>query len=98
MTAVPHALSRRALETIGCPPLAVPPLAHTMAIHAGLAVKRVRHVDVGTLNPLRVKRERSRSLEPLIVGDHLEAIRWLASRTDERGGYEDGTRNRRMVR
>lgn len=98
MTAVPHAISRRALETIGSAPLAVPPLAHTMAIHSKLAVRRVRHVDVGQLNPLRVKRERHNSLEPLIVGDHLEAIQWLVRQTDERGGRADGTRKRWMVR
>ncbi|MCC3377313.1 glycosyltransferase [Cohnella sp. REN36] len=76
MTAVPHAMSRRALETIGAAALSVPPLAHTMAIRAGLAVRRAKRVDVGRLNPLRVRRERNNSLEQLIVGDHAEAIHW----------------------
>ncbi|RUS44650.1 glycosyltransferase [Cohnella sp. AR92] len=98
MTAVPHAISRKALETIGAASLSVPPLAHTMAIHSRLVVQRVKHVDVGTLNPLRTRRERHHSLEPLIVGDHLEAIQWLVSHTDNRGGYEDGSRQRWMVR
>ncbi|MDG0814669.1 glycosyltransferase family 2 protein [Cohnella rhizosphaerae] len=76
MTAVPHAISRQALAAIGAEALAVPPLAMTKALHAGLSVRRVRHIDVGTLNRPRTKRERSGSLEPLIIGDHLEAIGW----------------------
>lgn len=98
MTAVPHAISRRALEKIGSPALAVPPLAHAMAIHANLNIARVRHVDVGQLNPLRIKRERTHSLEPLIIGDHLEAIHWVLRNTDDRGGNGDGIRKRWMVR
>ncbi|MEK0316969.1 glycosyltransferase family 2 protein [Cohnella sp. 56] len=84
MTAVPHAISRRALSAVGAEALAVPPLAMTKALHAGLSVRRVRHVDVGSLNRMRMKRERVASLEPLIIGDHLEAIGWWLRR-DERG-------------
>jgi len=98
LTAVPHALSRRALEAIGCPALSVPPLAHAMAVSRQLEVRRVRRVDVGQINPLRVERERVNSLEPLIIGDHLEAIRWVRENTNERGGYGDGIRTRWMVR
>ncbi|MDG0790591.1 glycosyltransferase [Cohnella ginsengisoli] len=76
MTAVPHAISRRALTAIGADALAVPPLAMTKALHAGLNVRRVRHIDVGAINRPRTKRERTGSLEPLIIGDHLEAIGW----------------------
>ncbi|MFC3800545.1 glycosyltransferase family 2 protein [Cohnella sp. GCM10012308] len=76
MTAVPHAISRRALVAIGTEALAVPPLAMTKALHAGMNVRRVRHIDVGLLNRPRTKRERNGSLEPLIIGDHLEAIGW----------------------
>lgn len=98
MTAVPHAISRRALQTIGHEALTVPPLAQTMAIRAGLKVARSIHVNVGKLNPLRVKRERTRSLEPLIVGDHLEAMNWWIGKSDDRGGYDDGARERWRVR
>lgn len=98
MTAIPHAVSRRALSVIGASALCVPPLAHTMAIRKGLVVKKVVHVNVGKLNPIRLKRERTNSLEPLIVGDHLEAIHWWLKETDSRGGYEDGVRQRWMVR
>jgi hypothetical protein len=98
MTAVPHAISRKALSVMGTTALSVPPLAHTMAIREGLNVERVIRVNVGQLNPARVRRERKNSLEPLIVGDHLEAIQWWLGKTDSRGGYEDGARQRWMVR
>ena len=77
LTAVPHALSRRALNVIGCRPLAVPPLAHAMLVRRGCTIKRSCAVNVGRLN--RVHRKRSVSLERLIIGDHLEAIAWWLS-------------------
>jgi Glycosyl transferase family 2 len=98
MTAIPNAISRKALSVIGTSALSVPPLAHTMAIHEGLKVRRVIPVNVGMLNPIRAKRERTNSLEPLIIGDHLEAIQWWIRKSDSRGGYEDGARQRWMVR
>ena len=98
MTAIPHAISRRALTALGSSALSVPPLAHTMAIRKALKVERVQPVNVGRLNPVRSRRERTNSLEPLIVGDHLEAIHWWLKQTDCRGGYEDGSRQRGRVR
>ncbi|MFC5405516.1 glycosyltransferase family 2 protein [Cohnella soli] len=98
LTAIPHAISRRALTVIGTTALAVPPLAHTIAVREGLKVERSAVVNVGKLNPLRKKRERTHSLEPLIVGDHLEAIQWWLRTSDSRGGYDDGGRQRWMVR
>lgn len=84
LTAVPHALNRRALRTVGSENLAIPPLAQAMAIRNGLTVVRSARINVGQLNRTRTKRERSRSLESLIVGDHLEAIHWWLER--EGGG------------
>ncbi|WP_256217430.1 glycosyltransferase [Paenibacillus sp. OV219] len=98
MTAVPHALSRRALAAIGTDALAIPPLAHTKAVQQGLAVIPVKRINVGKLNLPRAKRERLNPLEFLIVGDHLEAIDWLAKQTDERGGYVDAMRKRELAR
>lgn len=98
MTAVPHALNRRALAAIGADALAIPPLAHTKAVQHGLAVTPVNRINVGKLNLPRVKRERTNPLEILIIGDHLEAIDWLAQHTDERGGYVDAMRKRELAR
>ncbi|WP_255570499.1 glycosyltransferase [Cohnella sp. CFH 77786] len=76
LTAIPHAMSRRALEVIGTDPLAVPPVAHAISVRRGLNVRLSRPVNVGKLNRMRTKRERKVSLEALIIGDHLEAIHW----------------------
>lgn len=77
MTAIPHAISRRALIRIGASALAVPPLAQVMAIRDGLQVERIQQaVHVGKINPIRTGRTRNYWLIPMIVGDHLEAIDW----------------------
>ena len=89
---------RATLEAIGADALAVPPLAQAKAAAAGLNIRLARRVPVGRLNPPRRARERSRPLEPLIVGDHLEAIAWLSERMDPRGGFSDGDRRRSKVR
>lgn len=86
LTAVPHAINREALHAIGVESLSVPPLAHAKAVRMGLKVVAVHHVNVGRLNPPRLKRERTNSLEKLIVGDHLEAIGWLMESIGDREG------------
>ena len=98
MTAVPHAISRRALEKIEAASLSVPPLAHAKAVHYGLVVNAVHAINVGMLNLPRVVRERVNPLETLIIGDHLEAIEWLAEQTDRRGGFIDKLRKRELAR
>ncbi|MFC4779324.1 glycosyltransferase family 2 protein [Paenibacillus sp. GCM10023252] len=98
MTAIPHAISRNALQHIGAEALSVPPLAHAMAVRLGLRVEPVHYVNVGKLNPPRLERERVSPLEIVILGDHLEAIAWMTSQAGERGGFMDQHRSREMVR
>jgi glycosyltransferase involved in cell wall biosynthesis len=98
MTAVPHAISRRALETVGADSLTVPPLALAKAIHYGLNVRAVEYVDVGRRNRHRRQRQRSNPLEALIVGDHLEAMNWVIEQSDDRAGMTDNNRDRKRVR
>jgi len=100
LTAVPHALSRRAVETVGPAALAVPPLAHALAVMAGLEVKSVHTVAVAV--PNRPAADRPRALPPaavaeLILGDHLEAIAALIARRGPRGGFGDGGRRRDLL-
>ncbi|MFD2384377.1 glycosyltransferase family 2 protein [Paenibacillus xanthanilyticus] len=90
LTAIPHALSRKALETIGTQSLSVPPLAHAKAVRLGLRVVPVQRVNVGKLNLPRRERERVAPLERLIMGDHLEALEWLALHSGARAGFADG--------
>ncbi|WP_243735015.1 glycosyltransferase [Paenibacillus turpanensis] len=75
MTAVPHALSRRAIDVIGYPNLVVPPKAQTIAALSGLRISAPGIVNV-------IQRNRVRSLNAgegnpvaeLIIGDHIEAL------------------------
>lgn len=96
-TAVPHAISRQGLSLIGAEALCVPPLAHARAIRLGLKVEAVHTVNVGKINRRRPQRERRSPLEHLIVGDHLEAIHWLITQSNERGGFEDYRRCREFA-
>ncbi|WP_152396967.1 glycosyltransferase family 2 protein [Paenibacillus guangzhouensis] len=95
MTAVPHALSRRALETIGYPHLMVPPKAQAIAIMRGLRVEvccsvnviernKTRQINVGHVNPVA----------ELIIGDHLEAIREAIDVLGSRMSLPDHSRKR----
>lgn len=98
MTAVPHALSRRALDTIGADSLSIPPLAHARAVHQGLRVERTVGIDVGSLNPIRTKQYEQDPLTSLIDNDHLQSVRWLIEHAGNRGGYTDLNRQRHLVR
>lgn len=98
LTTIPHAISRRTLETVGADMLSIPPLALAAAIWTGLIISRPAYVEVGRSNPSRRRHYKEDPLKRLIVGDHLEAIEWVIDRTDERGGLTDLTRRRDRVR
>lgn len=97
LTAIPHALSRKALEKIGAENLAVPPKAQAIAANKGLVIKGVHFFEVGRTNP-RKRKGPNDPLKNLIIGDHLEAIQHLLDKTDRRGGMTDLDRNRKMVK
>ncbi|MGZ9585263.1 glycosyltransferase family 2 protein [Paenibacillus marinisediminis] len=98
MTAVPHALSRKALELIGPEHLSIPPLAHVIAIHKQLRLIPAHAIDVGRMNKRRVKEGAVDPLERLIDNDHLQSLRWMIEHTGPRGGYTDMDRQRQLVR
>ncbi|EPY14729.1 glycosyltransferase family 2 protein [Paenibacillus alvei] len=97
MTAVPHVISRRALEVIGADALSVPPLAQAMAINKGLVVTTAPSIDVGKLNRIRTKGHIADPLEQLINDDHMRAVCWLLEQAGDRGGHTDLTRQRWRV-
>ncbi|WP_233184586.1 glycosyltransferase family 2 protein [Paenibacillus sonchi] len=75
MTAVPHALSRRALERIGYRELTVPPKAQALSIIEQLRVEKAGRVDVIKHNRLRQGNTGAgNAMEQLIAGDHAEAL------------------------
>jgi glycosyltransferase involved in cell wall biosynthesis len=99
MTTIPHAISRKALDTIGAQMLCIPPKAQAAAVIAGLNVRAVHYIDVGRPNPIKRKHvRRADPLESLIVGDHIEAFDSLIAATGSRGRHPDLLRNRSMAR
>ncbi|KAI7257077.1 hypothetical protein KC345_g10871 [Hortaea werneckii] len=98
LTAVPHAISRRALDVLGSGSLSRPPLAHARAVLDGLRVIAVHSVPVGKMNAVRRKAGGSDPLQEIILRDHLEAVALLLERKGDRGGFSDGTRRREMVK
>ncbi|HBS43811.1 MAG TPA: hypothetical protein DEA91_03820 [Paenibacillus sp.] len=86
MTAVPHALSRRALETIGYRELIVPPKAQARSVLEKLRVEKVGTVNVIKHNRLRQANiGAGNAVEKLIIGDHAEALFEVLSRRDDGG-------------
>lgn len=98
LTTIPHAMNRKALESIGVENLAVPPKAQAIATCKGLTIHPVQYVEVGKNNPRRRKGFTVDPIEKLIVGDHLEAIHALIEHTSLRGFYPNSGRLREMVR
>ncbi|AGN70529.1 glycosyltransferase family 2 protein [Paenibacillus caseinilyticus] len=97
LTAVPHALSRRALETIGFRHLAVPPVAQAVGLLGGLNVKAPCSVDVVTKNRVNLRNTGGGNpVAELIIGDHMEALHQARQLRGSRLGYPD-TRRRREV-
>ncbi|GIP57314.1 glycosyltransferase [Paenibacillus sp. FSL W8-0186] len=98
LTAVPHAISRKAIESIGYSALEVPPLALAIAVLRGCKVKAVHAIQVGRINPIKYKNRRADPLTSLIARDHLEAVHRLILEQGPRGGYGDLGRRRDKVR
>ncbi|MCI3919939.1 glycosyltransferase [Paenibacillus sp. TRM 82003] len=97
LTAVPHAMTKAAVERIGCEALAVPPLAQSRAIASGLSVTRGRLVEVARMNRRRGRRPGHDNVERLILGDHAEALADLAAMRGFRAGLTDLWRRREAI-
>ena len=99
MTAVPHALSRRALERIGAASLAVPPKAQALALASGLDVRIAGSVDVISRNRLRAANTgRGNPVSRMILGDHIEALRTVMDGAGPRLGLPDASRRREAAK
>lgn len=97
LVAVPHAISREAIQKIGWQHLADPPLAQTIALHLNLSIVSPDYVDVISPNKMRAQdhlQVEAGSPYPKstsrIIGDHLTAIHYLGRQLGSRGGYADG--------
>jgi len=98
MTCVPHALSRRAIEQIGSGLLAVPPKAQAAAIEAGLQIRAAASVNVLQSNRLRRSNVgKDNEVSRLIIGDHIEALKYAMNAGGSRLTNEDHGRRRHVV-
>ncbi len=100
LTAIPHAITRQVVESIGVDALAVPPLAQVKAILAGFSVQTVHSVDVIHTNAYRPKLHAPSSGRPvskLITGDCLEALFYLQSQIGIRAYFPDNLRRRDLL-
>ncbi|WP_233146894.1 glycosyltransferase family 2 protein [Paenibacillus selenitireducens] len=94
LTAIPHALSRKAMETIGYTYLMVPPKAQAIAILKGLRVEVCTSVNVVERNKIRKTNVgQTNPVAELIIGDHLEAIREAMDICGSRLALTDNQRN-----
>lgn len=96
LTAVPHAISRRALDRLGWRLFAVPPVAQARAELAGLKVEAAAHIPVGLRNPVRRDRPQ-RIVRDLVIGDCLEAIAVVCEERGHRAGFTDLARRRHVL-
>ncbi|MBP1966983.1 glycosyltransferase family 2 protein [Paenibacillus aceris] len=95
MTAIPHMLSRKAIEQIGAANLAVPPKAQSLAIQLELKICAPASIDVISSNKVtKLNTGASNPVSSLILGDHLEAMHMLLSSYSSRLQYKDAIRKR----
>lgn len=103
LLAVPHALSKNAINIIGWKNLADPILAQAIAVAKGLRVCAPTTVDVITTNrirPIHIQLDEKSGFPKTtsrIIGDHLRAIRYIVDTYGPRGGFKSSTKNRQQL-
>ena len=82
--AIPHAYSRRCLETIGYESLANPALSYAKALVNDFTIEHAHQVNVNKINRFRpsthyrMQKDRLALTTSVIVGDHVEALHYLS--------------------
>jgi hypothetical protein len=98
LTAVPHALSRKALDILGVEQLMVPPKAHVLALAKKLSVHAPWSVDVITTNRVREHNVGEQNpVSEMIIGDHMEALHAVQELSGGRLSYPDTIRKRKYL-
>ena len=104
LVAIPHAISRYALQEIGWRNLGEPPRAQGIAMKKKLLFSCPTFVDVISKNKIRKELHLEQSLETpynpmedIIFGDHLSAVQYLISGYGERGEWVDN-KNREILK
>ncbi|TYR81303.1 glycosyltransferase [Priestia megaterium] len=89
-TAIPHAIRREVMETVGYESLIVPPLFQLKSMMEGFTVGAVHFVDVARTNRIRKEHMKVKGLAvstERILGDYVEAIAYLIHQTSDRGDF-----------
>jgi glycosyltransferase involved in cell wall biosynthesis len=96
MTAVPHAISRRAIAKFGVAPLCVPPLMQVkLMLDPTMRIRAKATVDVIHRNRMRVDNVGPQNrVGEMIIGDHMEALHELLRLKGSRGLFLDHNRMR----
>mgnify|MGYP001327154977 CR=1 FL=1 len=93
LIAVPHAMSRNAVRTIGADTLLSPVKAQVRAILDGFSAACVCRTEVDLLNRIRPEEHfANKGYSPAverIIGDHIEGIWYLVKMKGERGLFPD---------
>ena len=77
LTAIPHAISGKAMELIGPENLAIPTVATVKAVLSGINVKAIKEVDVISNNKYRKElhnSDKGNLTEQLIIGDMCQGL------------------------
>ncbi|MCZ8513583.1 glycosyltransferase family A protein [Paenibacillus filicis] len=95
LTAVPHALSRKAIQVLGPQELSVPPKAQAKAVYSGLSIGSPGSIDVIRANKRRKSNQgHHNQVADLIIGDHVEAFKLAEELAGARLGFADELRKR----
>lgn len=86
----PHAIRRTVINDIGYDSLAIPPLAQTKAFMNHYKLIPIQTSVKKTALPDNKENE-------VFIGDHVEAIAWFLSKTNERGAFSAGGKNYKAV-
>ncbi|TXK84738.1 glycosyltransferase [Paenibacillus sp. N3.4] len=99
LTAVPHAISRKALQQISCSMLQIPPKAQAAAILSGLRIKSSASINVISGNKNRKQNQRvDNPISRLIIGDHIEALQHALQAKGKRILFPDIIRKREFLK
>ena len=98
LTAIPHAMKRKAAEVIGFHNLSIPPKAYAIGAMRGLVIDHVSSVNVFNTNKVRAAHiQGTNEIENMILGDHIEAIQWIQSKIGPRAYFNDKARWREFL-
>ncbi|MGK9483008.1 glycosyltransferase family 2 protein [Bacillus tropicus] len=102
LLAVPHALTKEVVQSIGYECFVNPILAHLRLVQSKWRISRHCAIDVITPNKFRPTEHAAYGAglspsEKRMIGDHIEAVAERIVGSDERGGYCDGNRKRDSV-